>query len=98
MSTCKTFVSVVLSIAFGIGLVLCPGIGNAQLAADGSIPALEKRGQVTQLIVDGKPMLMLAGELHNSSPSNAEYMRPIWKNLTDMNLNTVIGAVSWELM
>ena len=53
---------------------------------------------MTQLIVDGKPMLMLAGELHNSSPSNAEYMRPIWKNLTDMNLNTVIGAVSWELM
>ena len=41
---------------------------------------------------------MLGGELHNSSPSSADYMRPIWKKLTDMNLNTVIGTASWELI
>lgn len=62
------------------------------------LPHLEKADQTTQLMVDGKPFLMLSGELHNSSPSSAEYMRPIWKNLADMNLNTVIGAVSWELI
>ena len=98
MSTRKTFLSVGLSIAVGIGLVTCTKAGSGQTTAKGSLPRLEKRGQVTQLIVDGKPMLMLAGELHNSSPSNAEYMRPIWTKLADMNLNTVIGAVSWELM
>ena len=62
------------------------------------LPHLQKTDQTVQLIVDGKPFLMLSGELHNSSPSSAEYMRPIWKNLTDMNLNTVIGAASWELI
>ena len=62
------------------------------------VPHLEKTDQTVQLIVDGKPLLMLSGELHNSSPSNAEYMRPIWESLTGMNLNTVIGAVSWELV
>jgi hypothetical protein len=31
------------------------------------IPHLEKRGTVTQLIVDGKPYLALAGELSNYS-------------------------------
>jgi hypothetical protein len=53
---------------------------------------------VTQLIVDGKPWLILGGELHNSSASSAGYMLPIWKKLADMSLNTVIGAVSWELI
>ena len=30
-----------------------------------------------QLIVDGKPFLILGGELHNSSSSSLEYMKPI---------------------
>ncbi len=43
-------------------------------------------------------MLMLAGELHNSSTSDAEYMEPIWPRMAALNLNTVIAAVSWELV
>jgi hypothetical protein len=61
------------------------------------MPAVRKNGAVTQMIVDGKPFLMLSGELHNSSASSIEYMKPIWKKLAAMNLNTVIGTVSWEL-
>ncbi len=97
MSTRKMFVSVVLFIAVGM-LMACSQAASGETPVTGSIPSLEKRGQVTQLIVDGNPMLILGGELHNSSPSNAEYMRPIWTKLTDMNLNTVIGAASWELV
>ena len=41
-------------------------------------PHLEKRGVTTQLIVDGKPFLILGGELHNSSSSSLEYMG-IWQ-------------------
>lgn len=59
---------------------------------------LEKRGAVTQLIVDGKPFLMLSGELHNSSSSNLEYMKPIWPKLAAMGLNTVVTPLSWELL
>lgn len=62
------------------------------------MPALEENGSVVQLLVDGKPFIMLAGELHNSSASSPEYMQPIWRKLAAMNLNTVIGTVSWELV
>jgi Beta-galactosidase len=63
-----------------------------------SLPRLEKKNGNTELIVDNKPYLMFAGELHNSSTGSAHYMRPIWKNLKNNNLNTVIAPVSWELI
>src|SRR5204863_3523870 len=63
-----------------------------------SIPRLAKNGAYTQLIVDDKPFLILGGELGNSSASSNEYMRSIWPKLKQMNLNTVIAPVYWELM
>jgi beta-galactosidase GanA len=63
-----------------------------------STPHLEKRGNVTQLVVNGKPFLVLGGELHNSSTSSAAYMRPIWEQVKKKNLNTVIAPVYWELL
>src|SRR5436190_13671328 len=63
-----------------------------------SIPRLAKNGAYTQLIVDDKPFLILGGELGNSSASSNEYMRPIWPKLKQMNLNTVIAPVYWELI
>jgi beta-galactosidase GanA len=71
--------------------------GFAQSKAD-KIPYLKKQGTATQLIVDGKPFLMLAGELANSSASSLSYMEPIWKQLTEQKLNTVLAPVSWELI
>ena len=59
-------------------------------------PHLERRGQATQLIVDGKPFLALGGEVHNSSSSSVEYMKPIWPRLGSMHLNTVVVPVAWE--
>jgi len=63
-----------------------------------TIPHLEKRGIATQLIVDGKPFLILGGELLNSSTSGLKYMDTIWPKLSKMNLNTVLGAVSWDMI
>jgi hypothetical protein len=63
-----------------------------------SLPHLEKRGTATQLVVDGKPFLILGGELHNSSSSSLAYMKPIWPRLAGMHLNTVLVPVSWELI
>jgi hypothetical protein len=62
------------------------------------IPHLEKRGKATQLIVKGKPYLVLGGELYNSSSSSLEYLKPILPRLKSMNLNTVLVAVSWQLV
>ena len=67
-----------------------------QAAPAASLPHLQKNGNVTQLIVDGKPFLVLGGELHNSSSSSADYMKPIWPKLAAMHLNTVLTPVSWQ--
>ena len=68
----------------------------AQTAA--GVPHLEKQGTATQLIVDGKPFLVLGAELNNSSASSMEYLRPLWPKIAATNLNTVLATVSWELM
>ncbi|MDR6787149.1 hypothetical protein J2Y58_000487 [Sphingomonas sp. BE138] len=75
-------------------LALSFGLGTQARAAD--LPRLERRGKATQLIVDGKPFLVLGGELHNSSSSDLAYMAPIWPKLKAMNLNTVLAPVAWE--
>ena len=62
------------------------------------IPFLQKKGNSTQLIVDGKPFIILGGELGNSSASTTRYMQPIWPKLKTMNLNTVLVPVYWELI
>ncbi|RXM44160.1 DUF5597 domain-containing protein [Flavobacterium sp. YO64] len=63
-----------------------------------NIPSLEKKGNKTQLIVNQKPFLILGGELGNSSATSMESMETIWSKLVDMNLNTVLTPVYWELI
>ena len=80
-------------------LLLFLGLEAAALSAQGSAaPHLEKRGVATQLIVDGKPFLMLSGELHNSTSSNLKYMGSLWTNLRVLGLNSVVTPLSWELV
>ena len=67
-------------------------------AAQAAPPRLEKQGSTQQLIVDGKPFLILGGELGNSSASSAEYMHPHWPRLKAMHLNTVLAPVEWDLI
>jgi len=59
------------------------------------VPHLRKQGSATQLIVDGKPFLALAGELHNNSATSLEYMKPLWPKIVESKLNTVLTGVSW---
>jgi beta-galactosidase GanA len=80
-------------------LLLVAGIANVYVSAQpNNAPHLEKRGAAIQLIVDGKPFLMLSGELHNSSSSSLEYMTSIWPQLSAMGLNAVVTPLSWELI
>jgi beta-galactosidase GanA len=60
------------------------------------IPYLRQTANSKQLIVENKPFLILGGELQNSSFSSPEYMSDVWTKLTTMNMNTVLGSVSWE--
>ena len=79
-------------------LALAGLLTTAITAQPNNGPHLEKRGVATQLVVDGKPFLILGGELHNSSSSSLEYMQPLWSQLAEMGLNTVITPLSWELI
>jgi len=83
-------------------LLLCASLvliyqANSQ-AQQQRVPHLRKQGTATQLIVDDKPFLVLAGELGNSSSSGLEYMRPVWPKLAALKLNTVLIPVYWELI
>ena len=71
---------------------------SLSVGAQSDIPYLKKAGTATQLIVEGKPFLMLGGELGNSSTADAAYMQHIWLQLKAMNLNTALVPVYWELM
>jgi hypothetical protein len=73
--------------------------GRSQTAITESSPSivhLEKRGAATQLIVDGKPYLALAGETDNTASSSLEYMDTVWPKIVRMNLNTVLVGVGWD--
>jgi hypothetical protein len=90
MPNLKLFCSITAAIVVGAGTAV-----RAQ--TDAGAPQLVRHGTATQLVVDGKPFLCLAGELNNSSSSSIPYMKTVWPRLTRMHLNTVIAAVSWEL-
>jgi beta-galactosidase GanA len=98
MWTRTRFFSPVLFAALSAGLAGGQATTSGADSVSYSQPHLEKRGSVTQLIVDGKPFLILGAELHNSSSSNLSYMAPIWPKLKAIPLNTVLTPLSWELI
>lgn len=63
-----------------------------------NIPHLQQYGNTKQLIVNGKPFLMRGAELQNSSLSSAEFMSEVWPEMVATNINTVLGAVTWEVI
>jgi hypothetical protein len=72
----------------GKNVLLFPLASAAESIAqpDPGLLYLRKQGTATQLIVDGKPFLVLAGELSNSSPTGVDYMERVWPT------NTTSGA------
>ena len=63
--------------------------------AANNIPHLEKHGSVSQLIVDGKPYLILGGQIHNSSGWPSE-LPQVWESMAALHANTVAAPVYWE--
>jgi hypothetical protein len=82
------------------GAVLCALAISAAYAqtrpADAAFPHLEKRGLATQLIVDGKPFLVLGAEPPTSAPSNLVYLPYMLQVLADTHQNTAEIAVGWN--
>ncbi len=63
-----------------------------------NLPHWIKQGTATQMVVDDKPMLLLAGELGNSSASSIEDIENIFPRLKRIGLNTVLVPAYWDLI
>ena len=62
-------------------------------------PQLEHRDNSTaRIIANGKPMLMIGGELGNSSASTPDDVNRTFEDLFQLGVNTVLAPVSWELI
>ena len=61
-------------------------------------PRLERKGNTAHIVANGKPMLMIGGEMGNSSASTLEDVRKYFSHLHKLGLNTVLAPVSWELI
>ena len=62
------------------------------------IPSIETRNGHQTMVVNGKPFIMLAGEVHNSDSSSPAYMEKIWDIAEELGMNTLLLPVTWELV
>ena len=62
-----------------------------------SIPVIVKQGNRKVLMVDGKPFIMIAGEVHNSDSSSPAYMEKIWEIAENFGMNTLLLPASWDV-
>jgi hypothetical protein len=49
-------------------------------------------------MVKGKPFIAIAGEVHNSNSSDADYMECVWDKAQEQGLNTLLLPATWELI
>lgn len=59
-------------------------------------PAIRANGAVRQLFVDGRPFIVLGGEVDNSSASSVSYMAPIWTRARAEGVNTLLVPLEWD--
>ena len=62
----------------------------------GELPHLQMKDGSGQLIVNGRPFLILGGELGNSSAGTAAQADVLIPNLARMHVNTILMPVAWE--
>ena len=63
-----------------------------------TIPHIAKQNGHPVLMVDDKPFILLAGEVHNSDSSSPAYMEHIWEIADHLGMNTLLLPVTWEMI
>jgi hypothetical protein len=71
-------------------------LASALIAGAAELPRIVKSGDSGQLLVDGKPYLILGGELGNSSAGTAAQADSILPRVAQLHVNTVLMPVAWE--
>ncbi|MGH9344621.1 MAG: DUF5597 domain-containing protein [Terriglobia bacterium] len=85
-----------LRITFFAAMLLAAG--PPALLAGPPIPQIVRTGSRYQLLVDGKPFLILGGQAHNSSATNPEDLDPVWQSLVALHANTAEVPIYWEII
>ena len=62
------------------------------------IPHIERRNGHPLLMVQDKPMILIAGEVHNSDSSSPAYMEKIWDIAGELGMNALLLPATWELI
>lgn len=70
-------------------------LASVPLAPAQDLPAVRMENGASQLIVNGKPFLVLGGELGNSSAGTAAQADSILPRLAELHFNTVLMPVAW---
>ena len=65
------------------------------MADVGLVPCLRPVGESTQFVMDGRPRLLLGGQLHNSTGSSPSHVREVLPRLAADGIRTVLGSASW---
>jgi len=65
---------------------------------ENTLSYLQQRGSAIQLIVKGKPFMILGGELGNSSAASVSDIEQIFPKLQQAGLNTVLVPAYWDLL
>ncbi len=94
MSVAGRAIPISAMLIFSFFILTC---ADAQ-SGDSGIPHLVKHGAATQMVVNGRPMLILAGETGNSSASVPSYLDPYWTNFNEMHMNALVVPAYWELI
>jgi hypothetical protein len=66
-------------------------------ADDRPVPRLERTARGHRLNVDGRPALLLGGQLHNSTPTDAE-MPAVVERVSRLHASVIVGSASWSLV
>jgi hypothetical protein len=76
-------------------LLSCASLVPARAAEAPRIVSSPQKDGHFALLVDGKPFLILGGQIHNSSGWPSE-LPQVWKSLAALHANTVEAPVYWE--
>lgn len=68
------------------------------LPAGAQKPEIRELNGVQRLYRNGEPVLLLSGELHNSTASSAHYLAPAMQAAKAMHLNSLIVTAEWDLV
>lgn len=62
------------------------------------LPQIKRFNGGYMFFVEGRPYIMLAAEVHNSAASSPEYMKIVWKRVKELNCNTLLVPVYWNMI